>query len=73
MSSDNKESDDVVEKKPKKKLAEKLNIKVKNNFSKYITIEPLLCIFLIRYLISTLQEPYNLAKVGTIYFSWNLD
>lgn len=66
MTSDTKEpTEEVAEEKPKKTWSEKLNIKWKNNLWQYVTIEPLLCIFLIRYLITTLQQPYNLVKVST--------
>lgn len=61
-----KEPSEVIDEKSKKKLLEKLNVKLKNNFSQYVTIEPLLCIFLIRYLMFILQQPYNLVKVRGI-------
>lgn len=61
--SDTKEPSEITVEKPKKKFFEKLNVKVKNNVSEFITIEPLLCIFLLRYLKRTLQEPYELKKV----------
>lgn len=63
MSSETKEPSEVNEKKPRKKWSEKLNLKYKNDISKYVTIEPLLCIFLFRYLIFTLEQPYTLVKV----------
>lgn len=52
----------------KPSLTEKLKrirwtFKVKNNLSEYITVEPLICFYMVQLLVATFSEPYHFHKV----------
>lgn len=58
------ELDNAEEKHSQKKEKSNWNLKWKNNLSRYVTVEPLLCVFLFQYLIKTFVGPYTVLKVG---------
>lgn len=62
-----KDDEEINEKKPKKSLAQILNVKLnkksKGKIAKYITVEPVLLSFPFIYLIFKLEQSYALLKV----------
>lgn len=55
-----------VPKKPKiidKLKAKRWTFKVKNNLTEYVTVEPLICFYMIQIFVVSLIEPYHFHKV----------
>lgn len=68
-SSDGIKDDVVEEPKPSqpslidKLKAKRWTFKVKNNFTEYITVEPLICFYMVQIFVASLSEPYHFHKV----------
>lgn len=64
----------VEEVPPKPSLIDKLKakrwtFKLKNNFTEYITVEPLICFYMIQIFVVSLIEPYHFHKVFVLQCS----
>lgn len=73
-SDETKDTKDIVDAEPPSKpsLIDKLKekrwtFKVKNNFSDFITVEPLICFYILQSFVVSLTEPYNFHKVKCLH------
>lgn len=62
---------DVKTEPTKPKLIDKLKeirwtFKIKNNFTKYVTVEPLVCFYMLHIFMVSLIEPYHFRKVFSL-------